>query len=50
MNYKAALAIQGGGIRGVYASGAVDYLMEKQIEFEYVVGTSAGALNGIDYI
>lgn len=50
MNVKAALAIQGGGIRGVYASGAIDYLMEKQIEFSYVIGTSCGALNGTDYL
>ena len=42
--------MQGGGTRGIYTAGALDYLMEKGITFEAVYGTSAGALNGTDFL
>lgn len=44
------MVIQGGGTRGNYASGVLDYLMDHNIEFEYVVGTSCGALCGADFV
>ncbi len=46
---KWGLAIQGGGIRGAYAAGAVDVLMEKGIYAPICYGTSAGALIGANY-
>ena len=42
--------MQGGGTRGIYTAGALDYLMEQGITFDDVYGTSAGALNGTDYL
>ncbi len=46
---KWGLAIQGGGIRGAYAAGAVDALMDKGIYAPLCYGTSAGALVGANY-
>ena len=46
----AALVLQGGGTRGAFVSGALDVLMENGIYFGYVIGTSAGALNMVNYV
>ena len=50
MNLNCALVMQGGGTRGIYTAGALDYLMEQGITFDAVYGTSAGALCGTDYL
>lgn len=47
---KAGLVLEGGATRGVFTVGALDYLMEKDIYFKYVVGVSAGACNAVDYV
>lgn len=47
---KIALVIQGGGTRAAYAAGALDVLMKEGVSFPLVVGTSAGALLGVNYI
>ncbi len=44
------LILEGGGNRGVFTAGILDYLMEKEIYFPYVAGVSAGACNAVDYI
>lgn len=43
------LILEGGGSRGVFTAGALDYLMERNIYLPYVVGVSMGACNAIDY-
>ena len=45
-----ALVLQGGGTRGAFTAGVLDVLMENGLYFPYVIGTSAGALNGVNYI
>ena len=45
-----ALVLQGGGTRGAFTAGVLDVLMENHIEFSYVIGTSAGALNAVNYV
>ena len=40
----------GGGMRGIYGAGILDYCMEKGIEFDYCLGVSAGAANMVTYI
>ena len=35
---EAGLVLEGGATRGVFTSGALDYLMEKDLYFSYVVG------------
>lgn len=47
---KTGLVLEGGGLRGVYTSGAIRFLMDKDIVFPYVVGVSMGACNGANYI
>jgi predicted patatin/cPLA2 family phospholipase len=44
------LVLQGGGMRGVYTSGVLDFFMEQQLYFPYVVGVSAGACNAACYL
>lgn len=44
------LVLEGGGLRGVFSTGVLDFMMEKKIEFPYVIGVSYGAVNGCSYI
>lgn len=44
------LVLEGGGLRGVFTAGVLDFLMEKNLYFPYVVGVSAGACNSINYV
>ncbi len=50
MQYKGALILEGGGMRGVYTAGILDYFLEHDIEFTSVYGVSAGALNASNYV
>lgn len=47
---KTGLVLQGGGMRGVYTSGVLDYFMEKNLYFPYVAAVSAGASNASAYL
>lgn len=47
---KATMVLEGGATRGVFTSGALDYLMEKDIYMSHVIGVSAGACNAVDYV
>ena len=47
---KTGLVLEGGGMRGVFTCGVLDYLMDHQLEFPYGVGVSAGACNGLSYL
>ncbi|KGM95312.1 patatin [Clostridium novyi A str. 4552] len=44
------LVLEGGGMRGIYTSGVLDFLMEKNIYIPYVIGVSAGACNASSYV
>ena len=45
-----ALVLEGGGMRGVFTCGVLDYLMDHKISFPYAIGVSAGACNGLSYM
>lgn len=47
---KIGLSVQGGGTRGIYAAGALDVLLEHNVEFPFVAGTSAGSLSLANYL
>jgi len=47
---KGCLVLEGGAFRGVYTSGVLDYFMMHDLNFECVIGVSAGALNGVNYV
>ena len=44
------LVLEGGGMRGVYTAGLLEFFMEKDLYFPYVIGVSAGACQGASYI
>lgn len=47
---KTGLVLEGGGMRGVFTCGVLDYLMDEKISFPYTIGVSAGACNGLSYM
>jgi len=44
------LVLEGGGLRGLYTSGVIDAFLEKGIEFQFVIGVSAGAGYGCSLV
>ncbi|GAA0315207.1 patatin family protein [Bacillus carboniphilus] len=44
------LVLEGGGMRGVYTAGVLEYFMEKELYFPYVIGVSAGACMAASYL
>ncbi|MEQ7302755.1 patatin-like phospholipase family protein [Enterococcus avium] len=46
MVYHTGLVLGGGGARGAYQIGVWKALLEKNIQFEVITGTSVGGLNG----
>lgn len=49
-NNKTGLILEGGGMRGAYTSGVLKAFMDENIEFPYIIGVSAGANNGSNFI
>lgn len=49
-NYmKKGLVLEGGAMRGLFTCGVLDVLMENGIEFDGIIGISAGATFGCNY-
>lgn len=47
---KIGLLLEGGGSRGAFTSGVLDFFMDCDLEFSDVIGVSAGALNGVNLV
>lgn len=47
---KVGLVLEGGGMRGIYTSGVLDALMDRQARVDYVIGVSAGGNNGVSFV
>ena len=47
---QSGLILEGGGMRGVFTCGVLDYFMDHDIRFPYTVGVSAGACNGLSFM
>lgn len=47
---KSGLVLEGGGMRGVFTCGVLDYLLDEKLYFPYTIGVSAGACNGLSYM
>lgn len=47
---ETGVILEGGGMRGVYTGGVLEYWLEQGLKFPYVVGVSAGACNATSYI
>ena len=46
---KIGIVDVGGGFRGIYAAGVLDYCMDQQIHFDLGIGVSAGSANLASY-
>ncbi|MEG0071950.1 MAG: patatin family protein [Raoultibacter sp.] len=44
------LVLEGGGMRGQFTAGVLDFFMDYGMVAQHVIGTSAGALNGYNYV
>lgn len=47
---KIGLILEGGGMRGIYTAGVLDFFIEKNIEVDVVIGVSAGVCHGASYV
>jgi predicted patatin/cPLA2 family phospholipase len=47
---QVGLVLEGGGMRGVYTAGVLEYFLEQELFFPYVIGVSAGACNAASYL
>lgn len=48
--YNAGLVLEGGGMRGLYTAGILDFFLEKGVQFSSVYGVSAGACHMASYM
>ena len=49
MNQKTGLVLEGGAMRGLFSAGVLDVMMENGIEFDGIMGVSAGAVFGCNF-
>ena len=47
---KTLLILEGGGLRAIYTAGVLDCFLKNNIKVDAVIGVSAGALFGINYL
>lgn len=50
MNMKVGLVLEGGAMRGMYTAGVLDVFLENGIEFDGIIGVSAGAIFGVNFL
>ncbi len=48
-NMKKGLVLEGGAMRGMFTAGVIDVFMENGIDFDGIIGVSAGATFGANY-
>lgn len=48
--YQAGLVLEGGGMKGMYTAGVLDFFLDKGLEFSSVYGVSAGACHMCSYL
>ena len=47
---KLGLVLEGGGMRGIYTAGVLDFFMEQNLYTDGVIGVSAGACHACSYV
>ena len=50
INSNTGLVLEGGGQRGVFTIGVLDYMMDAGLTFSYGIGVSAGACHGMSFV
>jgi len=46
---NSCIVLEGGGLRGAFTGGVLEYFLEKELNFDRVIGVSAGACTGASY-
>lgn len=44
------LVLEGGGMRGIFTAGVLDYFLDENIEFDQCIGVSAGSCHACSYL
>lgn len=44
------IVLEGGGLRGAFTCGVLEFLLENKVQFQSVIGVSAGACNAASYV
>ena len=47
---KIGLLLEGGGMKGIFTAGVLDYFLEKELEFGAIIGVSAGAIQACSFL
>lgn len=47
---KTGIVVEGGALRGIYAAGVMDVLLEHHIKADGLIGVSAGAIFGCSFV
>lgn len=47
---KIGLVLEGGGMRGVYTTGVLDCFQDHNLDFDYIIGVSAGACHATSFL
>lgn len=50
MQKKTGLVLEGGAMRGMFTAGVLDVFMERNVHVDGIIGVSAGALFGVNYL
>lgn len=50
MQQKTGLVLEGGAMRGMFTAGVLDIFMEQGVQVDGIIGVSAGALFGVNYL
>ncbi len=48
--YQAGLVLEGGGMKGMYTAGVLDFFLDKEMEFSSCYGVSAGACHLCNFL
>ena len=48
--YQAGLVLEGGGMKGIYTAGIIDFFIKKNLEFANCYGVSAGACHMCNFL
>lgn len=50
MKQISGLVLEGGGMRGVFSAGVLDFFLDKNISFDHCIGVSAGACHACSFV
>ncbi|MCD7836099.1 MAG: patatin family protein [Lachnospiraceae bacterium] len=48
--YQAGLVLEGGGMKGIYTAGVLDFFLDRGMDFSMIYGVSMGAVNMCSYL